>query len=280
MANNDFVLQVIATIIGVGAASGLFYRNDSVYLISDDSNYLYRYSLSADTLDRRPLLDGDAAYERLPKKQKRDFEALAFDGDRFHIYGSGSSNSGKRNLQITIGIDERLPDTARDLTSLYARLQALAGIGEDDFNIEGVAYHEGTLYLFNRGNGPRSMNGVFRLDTAARDTAFFPIELPELGNTPAAFTDAVVVGDQIYFLAAAENADSVYDDGAIQGSLFGSLTLPRLDLQAYTVLSSTHKFEGLTFVGQDAERLTFFLCEDPDNGSAETTLFKLTIPSY
>ncbi|SEL01399.1 DUF6929 family protein [Parapedobacter koreensis] len=273
---NDFLLKVVATIIGVGAASGIFYRDDSVYLISDDSNYLYHYSLSADSLSKT-LLVADSIHERLPKKQKRDFEAMAVDQNRVYVYGSGSSDNGKRNLRITLGINNQQPDTAEDLTHLYSRLREQSGLVEEDFNVEGAIHRDGQTYLFNRGNGPSHMNGVFKLDAAARDTVFIPVELPKLKGVQAAFTDAIALDDMVYFLAAAEDAGSIYHDGAVCGTLIGRLSLPDLTLQDYTVISPTHKFEGITFVKQGTDSLTFFLCEDPDNGTVESTLYQLTV---
>ncbi|WP_257657848.1 DUF6929 family protein [Parapedobacter lycopersici] len=273
---SDFALKVVATIIGVGAASGLFFRDDSVYVISDDSNYLYRYSLSANTLSK-VLLVADSLDEQLPKKQKRDFEAVAADGDRFYIYGSGSSDNGKRNLRIALDMEGRQPDTVEDVTHSYARLRELVGLTEDDFNLEGAIHRDGKVYLFNRGNGPNQMNGIFKLDAASRDTTFLPVELPELGGVRTAFTDAVAVGNTVYFLAAAEDTESVYHDGAVNGTLLGTLSLPDLTLEDYTLISDAHKFEGITFVAADTKYLTFFLCEDPDNGEQTTALYHLRV---
>ncbi|WP_353184058.1 hypothetical protein [Parapedobacter lycopersici] len=273
----DFVLKVVATVVGVGAASGLFFRDDSVYLISDNSNYLYRYSLSADALDK-VLLIADSLHEQLPKKLKRDFEAIAADGDRFYIYGSGSSDNGKRNLRITLDMESRQTDAVEAMTDSYARLRELAGLRKDDFNLEGAIHRDGNVYLFNRGNGPNQMNSIFKLDAANRDTTFLPVELPELGGVRTALTDAVMVGgDTVYFLAAAEDTESAYHDGAVNGTLLGTLSLPDFTLGDYILISDSHKFEGITFVEADTKHLTFFLCEDPDNGEQATALYRLTL---
>lgn len=274
---NDFILEVVATVVGVGAASGLFYRDDSVYLISDNSNYLYHYSLSANMLSKTLLVDSDTTREQLPKKQKRDFEAISTAGNCFYIYGSGSGNIRKRNMQVAINVADSGWRVQKDLTTLYTRLRSLFNIADDDFNIEGAVHHDGQTYLFNRGNGPGHVNGIFRLGAAAQDTAFIPVDLPKLEGIQAAFTDAVVLDDKLYFLAAAEDAESTYYDGSIYGTLLGTLSLPDLSLQRCVVISPSHKFEGLTFVKRDAKRLTFFLCEDADTGDLETNIYQLSL---
>lgn len=269
----DFSLEIIFSIIGIGAASGLFYRDNAIYLISDDSNYLYKYAMPTGTLGKILLNGDDDIHEQLPKKHKRDLEALAFDYPNFYIYGSGSTNSGRRDSRITVGLDNHLSQT-ESLTILFRRLQEKFDIAVDNFNIEGAIHHAGEVYLFNRGNGPKAKNGVFKL--AADDSTFIPIALPSSSDMKFGFTDAILVGDDaIYFVATAEDSNSVYEDGTIQGSMLGKLSFPTLQLESYTIISETHKFEGITLYTEDAQKITFFLCEDRDNDVMESAIYQL-----
>lgn len=276
---NDFILEIIATIFGVGAASGICLRDDTAYLISDDSNYLYRYSLTGQSLDTVLLVGQDHVHEGLPKKEKRDFEAMATDGEYFYVYGSGSSDRGKRNLRVTGRFGYPAPDTVEDLTPLYTRLKYKFGVGDDNFNIEGVVHHRETIYLFNRGNGPDHLNGIFKLDAATGDTSFVPVALPKLGNVQTGFTDAMLIGDTLFFLAAAEDAESAYHDGTVSGTILGRLSLLTLQLGYWKTISTSHKFEGLALQQADDQQLVFLLCEDPDNGSRQSTLYRLSMPN-
>ncbi len=271
----DFVLEVLFHIIGVGAASGLYHQGDSLYLISDDSNYLYAYSIGGDTLRKTVLIAHDSLHERLPKKLKRDFEAIAFDGTGLHVYGSGSSDGGRRDRLVRIGLADGQVAGTRNLAPLYARLRERFRIGIDDFNIEGAVHHAGKVYLFNRGNGPDAVNGIFSI--GAGDTAFTRVPLPRLAGVRTGFTDAILVGESLYFLAAAEDAGSVYHDGAVTGTILGRLSFPGLQLQDWVEISDTHKFEGLALFAESDQSISFLLCEDPDDGSRESTVYKLAL---
>jgi len=272
----DFLLEIVYAIMGVGAASGIWYRNDTVYLISDDSNYLYAYSADKGTLQKTLLVTGDKTDERLPKKMKRDFEAIAFDETNFYVYGSGSSDDGKRNMRSVVSSSGEGPAQTQTLTPLYTRLQQQFAVDIDNFNIEGVIHYRDDIYLFNRGNGPRAVNGVFKIG-GNRDTTFIPVELPSLNGVGTGFTDAILVDDTVYFLAAAEDAGSVYHDGAVQGTVLGRLSFPGMELLHCVQISDTHKFEGLTLFADSIEKISFLLCEDPDDGSAKSTIYKLTL---
>lgn len=220
----DFSLEIIFSIMGIGAASGLFYKDNAIYLISDNSNYLYKYVMLTGTLKKVLLNADDNVQEHLPKEHKRDFEALAFEDPNLYIYGSGSTNSGRRDSRITFNLDND-QSQVESLTPLFRRLQGKFDIAIDNFNIEGAIHRAGEVYLFNRGNGPKAQNGVFKLTAEA--SAFIPIALPSPPDMKFGFTDAILVGDDaIYFVAAAEDSDSssaIIVQGLANNTLSGSL---------------------------------------------------------
>jgi hypothetical protein len=91
-------------------------------------------------------------------------------------------------------------------------MQVLAGLNVASFNIEGVVYTGDVWYFFNRGNGNSGRNIVFTvhgkdLDGNAKIT-FTELKLPAIKGIRAGFTDAIGVGDKLYFLATAENTNS------------------------------------------------------------------------
>ena len=50
-------LQLFLQIIGIGSASGLLFKDNSLFLISDNSTYLYEYNLDSNELNKIALVE-------------------------------------------------------------------------------------------------------------------------------------------------------------------------------------------------------------------------------
>jgi hypothetical protein len=271
-----FVLSQLFRIIGIGAASGLAFHDQKLFLISDASNYLYEYDMEKQQLTKNVLTLG--GLENIPKKLKADFEALVYEEGKLYIFGSGSTPN--RNKMLVVDAKSKKIILEKDLVPLYSQMQKISGITGDDFNIEGVVHHQNTWYFFQRGNGPAGQNGIFTVGDIFENTftiAHKNFPLPKIGSIAATFTDAVVVNDKIYFLATSEDSQSVYDDGEILGSIVGCIDIKNLELLFTEIITDTHKFEGITFFGEESGKLSFRLCEDNDTETLESGIYKLTL---
>lgn len=272
-----FLLELFVLITGVGSASGLYYDNGKLFIISDNSNYLYTYYIDSQTLDKHLLHDMDGKNEQVRKKQKMDLEAITYHKGSYHLFSSGSKPN--RNTLFVVNPDSLLHIGKKDNSELYNHLRELLHIPAKDFNLEGALFHQDTLLLFNRGNGPNEMNGIIKMPPKDSDTGtvFIPVPLPPINGQPVGFTDAVRIGEKIYFLAAAESGESSYEDGKIGGSQTGIINLADLTLEKTETISLTHKFEGISLYKSTPNEYTFLLCEDPDNGKNESAVYQLTI---
>src|SRR5699024_3034829 len=96
-------------------------------------------------------------------------------------------------------------------------------------------------------------------------------------NTKFGFTDAVLLDGEIYFLAAAEASDSNYKDGDVLGSLLGVIDPNSMKIKNEQLISTRHKFEGLTLLEKENEKISFLLCEDPDKNANESIIYKLSL---
>lgn len=271
-----FLLELFVVITGVGAASGLHYKDSSLFVVSDNSNYLYQYSIPSKELSRHLLVDMDGQNEQVKKKKKLDLEAITYSNGQYYLLPSGS----KPNRTKSFFLSPEAPDNIgmEDLDSSYTLLRKRLDIAQEDFNIEGAIFEKDTILLFNRGNGPLEKNGIIKFPIAQNDKATFtPVSLPKINGKTTGFTDAILLDDKIYFLAAAEEGNSVYDDGAIGGSQVGTIDRSALKLERTETISLNNKFEGITYYGEDEEHITFLLCEDPDYDSNESTIYKLTL---
>ncbi|WP_158728713.1 MULTISPECIES: DUF6929 family protein [unclassified Flavobacterium] len=272
-----FKLEILCHIIGIGSASGLIYKNNSLLIIGDNSGFLYEYQLDSKDLKRHPLLENPI--ENTPKKDKADFEAIAYFGDSLYVFGSGSTANRNKMIQL-IDTDKKIIAT-HDLTDLYAVMQNFGGINAEDFNIEGATYNGQNWYLLNRGNGISNKNVLFTI-AGKNLTNDFQIlsnayKLPKIKGVRSSFTDATLVEDTLYFLATAEDTQSTYDDGEVLGSLIGSIDLKTMKINFTQKISDTHKFEGLTLYADTPEKIQFLLCEDNDTEVLETTIYQLTL---
>lgn len=272
-----FTLEILCQIIGIGSASGLIYQDQSLYIIGDNSGFLYEYQIDLHDLKRHPLLENPK--ENTPKKEKADFEAITQFQDSLYIFGSGSTD--KRNKMIQVNAKSKKVVATNDLTDLYTVMQNFGGVNPEDFNIEGAIYDGENWYILNRGNGISNKNVLFTI-AGKNLTNDFQIlsntyKLPKIKGVRSSFTDAILVDNTIYFLATAEDTQSTYDDGEVLGSLIGSIDLKTMKINFTQKISSNHKFEGLTLYAESPEKITFLLCEDNDTEVLETNIYKLTL---
>ncbi|QBZ98105.1 DUF6929 family protein [Flavobacterium sangjuense] len=269
-----FQLTVLFKIIGIGSASGLLYHNDLLYIISDNSTYLYEYNIANEKLNKIPLVEN--AQENIPKKDKPDFESITFYGDAIAILGSGSTK--KRNLSFQYNIEA---DSVKqnDIADLYQKIKHQLNFSDDEFNIEGFIMNKKNLFLFQRGNGTEGKNGIISVYNSRNksEIGFTIFNLPKIKNVPATFTDAILVDDKIYFLASAEDTTSTYLDGEVLGSIIGTIDLKTMKLENSIQISDKHKFEGLTLYKKTATQIELLLCEDNDTEELVSTIYKLVL---
>ncbi|MFL9843703.1 DUF6929 family protein [Flavobacterium rhizosphaerae] len=277
-----FTLEVLFHIIGISAASGLFYTNNALYITSDNSHILYEYHTDTQKLDKTALVADTytGPLENIPKKDKPDYEALAVHGNDMYLFGSGSTENRMLIGHVDYTTKKVYPNI--EAIDLYMVMQDFAELAPEDFNIEAAVNDGDTWYLFNRGNGPKQQNIVYTLTGDISDTAFQiiynEIKLPKINGTRPGFTDAVKVADKLYFIAAAEKTTSTYEDGTITGTLMGRIDIETMKVDFTIKISDTKKFEGITLYKDNRDSLEFLLCEDGDNSNAnETDIFKLTV---
>jgi len=274
---HKFTLELLFQIIGIGSASGLFYKDNTIAVIGDNSGFLYEYDMQSKDLKSFSLIPNAAA--NIPKKQKPDFEAIASDDDSFYIFGSGSTEN--RNTMVQFDKKSKSAVKKTDLTDLYLSMQAFASIKPEDFNIEGAALSSETWYFLQRGNGEKGKNVVFTVGGKILENGFTILsndyKLPKIKGVRTSFTDALLIGNHLYFLATAEDTQSTYDDGAVLGSIIGSINIDTMKIEFTQQISDKHKFEGLSLFSKNELETVFLLCEDNDTDAQQSDIYKLTL---
>lgn len=273
-------LTAFAQIDGVGAASGLFIKDDLLFIVGDNSGYLNVYHIDTKKLDKIQILFGKDIdkLENIPKALKPDFEILCQHENKLYILGSGSTQN--RNLMIEYDLQTNKIDQ-KDLSATYSQLKSIGAIDDQNFNLEGAIFTGKEWLLFNRGNGSGAKNGIFKIGDAdllnSQQVTFIPTKLPNIKHVEASFTDAILINRKIFFIATAEDTKSTYQDGEILGSFIGGIDLDTLKLTFSHKIPGSHKFEGITFLKQTSDQIEFLLCEDRDTEELKTTVYKLVM---
>ena len=273
---SKFTIELLLHIIGIGSASGLIFKNDTLYIISDNSNVLFEYSIKDISLTQIPLTT-NLPQQNIQKALKPDFEAITSFNDTLYIFGSGSTPN--RNKLIILPENDKSNFQEIDLSDLYAVMQSFSQIDASEFNIEGVAHDGTSWYFLQRGNGPSSRNGIFTVNgnnfTDDFSILYNEVKLPKINGIRSTFTDAIFANNTLYFLATAEDSNSVYEDGEVKGSLIGTFDLTKMKVKKTQKISDTQKFEGLTVFKNDGKEIEFLLCEDNDNEDLKSGIYKL-----
>lgn len=272
-----FQLSLLFKIIGIGSASGIIFHDENLFIISDNSSYLYQYETKTEQLHRHELTENAA--ENIPKAYKPDFESITKHSDSLYLFGSGSTEN--RNAMVHFDSKTKTVTQSQEVTDLYLTMQSFAKISPEDFNIEGAIYNGQTWFFFNRGNGKSEQNIVFTVEGKNLVNEFQIIsnqfKLPKIKGVRTSFTDAILVNDKIYFLASAENSNSTYHDGEVLGSIIGRIDVKKMKIDFTQKISDTHKFEGLTLYRNSANQIEFLLCEDNDTEVLEADIYKLVL---
>lgn len=272
----EIIIQALYTVLGMNAASGLVYNNETIYAVSDQSNVLYEYSIADKQTHFYPL-DQSAINHSMDKKGKYDLEGVLLEDNTLFMVGSGATPN--RNRGFLYDIKSQATDTI-NLEYLYHTIAEFSEIDTDNFNIEGIVKYDEDYIFLNRGNGKKNLNALMfvqgRNFIDDFNTFTHTIELPKLNGVPTGFSDGVVVNHTLFFLATAEDNNSTYNDGTIKGTLIGAIDLKKMKLKFTQVLSNHQKFEGITLKSIEGKKIEFLLCEDKDNTEeTSSTIYSL-----
>ncbi len=228
----------------IPSASAVEVINGNIYIVGDDSSFLYVLKYDLTLLAKVPLYEtkaDDFVDNRILKKKKSDLECitkLTINGyPHLLILGSGSK-SPRRDVAFLV----KLPTPYNrkhlvwpiSLVKWYAFLRMNEDVtGESGvLNFEAAATTENHVYIFNREN-----NAALRFDLPEfiefiqghTDSMPFPTvipnELPLINNFRSGFSGADYFDNKLFFTAAAENTSNAIDDGAIIGSALGILSI-------------------------------------------------------
>jgi hypothetical protein len=295
----------------ISSASGLEIIGGQVYVVGDDTPFLY--VLNINTLEPitkvRLFASGPFTTGRIPKAIKPDLESmttLTIAGEtQLVAFGSGSAPT--RNKCYTI----KLPRTAGSaaeikeysLEKLYRVLQEDKSLLNGDvLNLEAAAVTpDNQLLLFQRSalNGPNTLLRFSAAEFGDHLTGkagniptyeIFQFELPGLGELKSRFSGAYTFEDKLFFTASVENTTDAILDGEVMGSFVGWINLADLQEGAGSPVLQTAlitnpdgapykgKVESLVIQKKESSGTYRALAiTDNDNGESELLELRLTL---
>ena len=223
---------------GVPSASGIRFFNGFIYVVGDDSSYLYRLNddwivdeaIVLYNIRRKPG-------EKIPKLIKADLEAMTIVQWQERLLlltlGSGSVSPERDRGFLYLPDDKENKVFTFNLTPIYNYLRQNFDVAE--LNIEGAAADKEYLYIVHRGN-LNEKNWLFKYDLqdfiafgfGQLDTPPVPIadvfHFPQVGGVKPGYSDLEILSDGLLtFTLTLEDTHNSFDDGEVTGSLLGVL---------------------------------------------------------
>jgi len=235
----DFKITEHKELTGIVSASGIEATQRGIFVIGDNSPYLFRLNSVMNIVEKIPLFPSNQQLDSLFEKvQKPDLEALTIadeKGEILYAFGSGSKSPER---DVFIEIDLQHPGKLKNypLTEFYGELRSLANLTPESLNIEAAAIYKNDLFLFNRGDNlimkyslsdfKKYLGGSGTIPTPQ----VFQIILPEIKGITAGFSGAAFnpANETIIFTATVEDTPNWIDDGEVLGSFLGVIPLKEL----------------------------------------------------
>lgn len=281
---------------GIASASGIEATNEGIFVIGDNSPFLFGLNFQMEMEEKILLFPGsqkpDSLFEKLAKP---DLEALTIadeTGQLLYAFGSGSK-SPERDILIEIDLLDTGKVKEYPLTEFYRELRTLAHLAPESLNIEAAVIFKDDLFLFNRGE-----NLIFTYSLSAfkkyldgqgpiPKPQIFKIILPKIKGIPAGFSGAAFNGgnETIIFTATVEDTQNWIDDGEVLGSFLGVIPLKELKDQfrpGYVAIGTKErhlpiKVESVTVLPPYTKtKANLILVTDSDGGISEFLRGELT----
>ncbi len=209
----------------IPSGSGIEKWQDKIYIIGDDSNYLFELNGEWEIINTIQLFDRPTdGTARIIKKIKPDLEAVTLVPPS-HLLAMGSGSLAElRDVGVLLNLAAQDELEYLNFNDMYEMLRSITS----QVNIEGACNVDDKIILLNRGDNDHSNQLIItnwnrKQLTVEKQMDIHFLDLPRIENTSAGFTGCVHLPetDMMIFCASAEETTNSYDDGKIIGSLLG-----------------------------------------------------------
>lgn len=274
------------------SASGVEIINNEIYVIGDDSPYLYHLNNNFSIIDKILLTGNDSTTNgRVPKAIKSDFESMAsfyFENEIvFAVLSSGSKEVTRDTIHI-ISLPKKKILFSKNIRPLFDVIRAKANFTEtDEINIEALAINETNVFMMQRGNNNENiiisfnrdnfLDFVFTEDGKLPEFKIYWFTLPSLDKTVSGFSGACILPNNsgLLFTASLEATTDAYSDGEILGSYIGIIDFSNINKRTHKTELIKHentpiktKLEGISVRTIDENQATVIAVSDNDDGTS------------
>jgi len=258
-----------ATLEEIPSASGIEVINGIIYIIGDDSPYLFVLNQELQIINKIKLYEpAEIKDGRIPKLCKADLECMSVlsinNYPHLLILGSGSK-SPQRDIAFLVKLPTNynkkhlvLNTYVKDLYDLLRSNEEI--VAEGELNLEGAATGKEHFILFNRASGgSRNAALYFKLEEFVEyiqghtEMTPFPTvynyELSSLNNILSGFSGGCVFEEKVFFSASVENTSNAFDDGEILGSYIG--WMKEEDLYNNNEIDKVYKPKGIVLLEEN-----------------------------
>ncbi|PLX02249.1 MAG: hypothetical protein C0595_11715 [Marinilabiliales bacterium] len=302
--NDNLSLKLINQkhLMNLPSASGVEIIENNIYVIGDDSPYLYKLNYDFNILEKYPLTGNDSTVNnRVPKEIKADFESMATykskDGSiMLAVLSSGSQELTRDTLHI-FALSEKKLIASKNVRPLFELIREKAGFTkEDEINIEAMAIGQHKVYLMQRGNNNLNIlveinrreffKYIFNEGISLPEINVKSFSLPEFENTISGFSGACMLEDEsgILFTASLEKSENAYEDGEILGSYVGLMKFMGVSNPQIKTNMLKHegqnvktKLEGICIKSISEKTYQLVAVSDMDDGTSKIYNLSLTI---
>ncbi len=267
----------------IPSGSGIEKWQDKIYIIGDDSNFLFELNSEWEVTNKIRLFDRKTdSHDRIIKKIKPDLEAVTLVPPS-HLLAMGSGLLPElRDVGILLNLAAQDELEYLNFNSLYETLRSITA----QVNIEGACNVDDKIILLNRGDKIHSNQLIItkwnrKQLVVEKQLDIHFLELPAIQQTNTGFTGCVHLpeNDLMIFCASAEDTTNGYDDGSVKGSLLGIMENFSHQIAHHQVKISDIVIPDF-FAGKKIEsvcidefisatEVTVLVVADPDNGTTE-----------
>jgi hypothetical protein len=273
------ILEKDVKILSVPSASACEQIGNLIFIVGDDSPYLYRFDLSFRNVDS--MLIYPAKYSRvnrIDKEKKHDYESMTsvqWNGqEALFILGSGSKKARQKGLIYLLNDNKTVQ---LNLRRFYSVLSAQMKIDQSELNCEGMALHNDQFILANKPTNSiisiswKQFVSFVSKKLPSFDVRVYKLNLPSRNQHIIQLTGLDFSSDgTLYFTAYSNNGAKPGQIYPKPRAIIGKVNLSNLEnvnKPNYTELnpSLALKIEGISMLKNTQGNNDFILVSDGEN---------------